>query len=138
MVFFNFVSFLGSIYVVSKKTVWSFVTSLAGALLNVVLNLLLIPVIGAVGAAIATLASFVLVFVLRIITTSKITSFNMHLSRLMLNSLLLGVQCFVIMKQIPLWIVIEIICLAVMIAVNGIPYFRLALDLLKSRNKKKT
>ena len=123
---------------VSKKTVWSFITSLAGAILNVALNLLLIPVMGAVGAAIATLASFVLVFVLRIITTSGITSFNMHLPRLVLNRLLIGVQCLVIMKQIPFWIVIEILCLAVMIAVNGVPYFRLALDFLKSRNKKKT
>ena len=138
MVFFNFVSFLGSVYVVSKKTVWSFITSLAGALLNVVLNFLLIPIIGAMGAALATLASFVLVFILRVITASRITSFNMHLPKLVLNGIILGVQCFVIIKQIPFWIVAEIICLAVMIAVNGVPYFRLALDFLKSRNKKKS
>ena len=138
MVFFNFVSFLGSVYVVSKKTVWSFITSLAGALLNVVLNFLLIPIIGAMGAALATLASFVIVFILRVITASRITSFNMHLPKLVLNGIILGVQCFVIIKQIPFWIVAEIICLAVMIAVNGVPYFRLALDFLKSRNKKKS
>ncbi len=136
MVFFNFVSFLGSVYVVSKKTVWSFVTSLAGALINIALNFILIPRIGALGAAVATLASFVVVFVLRVITTRMITSFNLKLPKLVLNSSLLALQCIAMNTRIPCWIVIEALCLTALVALNALPYLNMMRDFIKKRRSK--
>lgn len=46
-------------------------TAGAGAVLNIVLNFAFIPVMGPYGAAIATAASFVVVFIIRAINTKK-------------------------------------------------------------------
>jgi O-antigen/teichoic acid export membrane protein len=60
-----FVTFLGSVYMVEKKSIISLVTTLVGAVINVMLNLLLIPVVGVNGAAFAMFASYFVVFILR-------------------------------------------------------------------------
>jgi len=51
-------NFQAGIYIEEKTKYFPFVTG-AGALINVVVNILLIPVLGIMGAAIATLASYV-------------------------------------------------------------------------------
>ena len=56
-VFTALCTFLGSVYFASKKTMGSMLTALAGAVLNIALNLLLIPPFGAMGASVATFAS---------------------------------------------------------------------------------
>ena len=59
------VNFLASVYMAEKKNVMAMVTAAAGAATNVVLNLILIPIMGANGAAIATAVSFIVAFVAR-------------------------------------------------------------------------
>ena len=83
------VSFLASIYLVRKKSSHSFVTALVGAIANIALNLWLIPVIGALGAAIATLASYAIVLVLRMIDAPRIIPFKLCLPRLCISTVLL-------------------------------------------------
>ena len=85
------VSFLASVYLVRKKSSHSFVTAITGAAANIALNLWLIPSIGALGAAIATLASYALVLVLRMIDAPRIIPFKLCLPRLCISvALLLG------------------------------------------------
>ena len=85
------VSFLASVYLVRKKSSHSFVTALVGALANIALNLWLIPTIGALGAAIATFASYALVLILRMIDAPRIIPFRLCLPRLCISvALLLG------------------------------------------------
>lgn len=85
------VSFLASVYLVRKKSSHSFFTALAGAISNILLNLLLIPVVGALGAAIASLASYAIVLVLRMIDAPRIIPFKLCLPRLGISvALLLG------------------------------------------------
>ena len=83
------VSFLASIYLVRKKSSHSFVTALVGAIANIALNLWLIPIIGALGAAIATLASYAIVLVLRMFDTQRMIPFKLCFSRLCISTLLL-------------------------------------------------
>lgn len=59
------VNFLASVYMAEKKNIMAMVTALSGAATNVILNLILIPNFGANGAAIATLAAFIMVFLTR-------------------------------------------------------------------------
>lgn len=122
MVFFNLVSFLGSLYVAEKKSIYSFLTSLAGALVNVALNLLLIPTeLGALGAAIATLASFVVSFLLRAATVGKIMPFKLHMGKIALNTLILAGQVVVIMWSFTGWMIVEGVLLVLLIALNMRP-----------------
>lgn len=76
------VSFLATVYMVCKKSMHSFLTAMVGTLLNIALNLLLIPTWGALGAAVATLASYAAVLIVRMIDAPRIIKFRMCLPRL--------------------------------------------------------
>lgn len=83
-------TFLGSVYFSSKKTIGSMLTAFVGAGLNVLLNFLLIPAWGAMGASIATFASYFIVCVLRLITTQRLIPFKQEWGRGLVNTLLVG------------------------------------------------
>lgn len=83
------VSFLATVYMVRKKSMHSFYTAMLGSVLNILLNLILIPRIGAMGAAIATLASYCAVMIARLIDAPRIISFKLRLVRLIYSSLLI-------------------------------------------------
>lgn len=138
MVFFNLVSFLGSLYVAEKKSMYSFLTSMAGAVVNVVLNLLLIPIIGAMGAALATFASYVVAFALRAWTAKKLKPFPMHMGRHLLSSLLVTAQAVVILlsSSIPGWIIVEGALLIAVVALNCKPLLQMAMLILGGRRRR--
>ena len=89
-VFTAFCTFLGSVYFASKRTVGSMLTAMAGAVLNVILNLLLIPTSGAMGASVATFASYFVVCLLRLVTGRRLIPFKGEWGRLTANTLLMG------------------------------------------------
>ena len=90
-VFTALCTFLGSVYFASKKTMGSMLTALVGAVLNVALNLLLIPSMAAMGASVATFASYFVVCVLRLLTTRRLIPFKQEWGRGCVNTLLMGV-----------------------------------------------
>ncbi len=69
-------SFLGSVYTASKKTTPLLYTSLVGSGFNILFNALLIPLIGILGAALATTASYLLVWAIRLFHAKKILRFR--------------------------------------------------------------
>lgn len=91
-VFSTLVSFLGSVYFLKKKSALSMLTAMVGAVANIALNFILIPVYGAMGAAAATLVCYVLVYVIRAVNTKKYVAFDLHTVRAVINTLLLAVQ----------------------------------------------
>ncbi|MBR2489641.1 MAG: polysaccharide biosynthesis C-terminal domain-containing protein [Clostridia bacterium] len=119
MVFTSFVSFLGTVYIVKKKSGLSFATSTAGAMTNIVLNLLLIPSpLGVQGAAVATAASYFIVFVIRAVNVRKYIPFNLDTGHIILNSIILLIQAAVMIFNVPFWIVIQAVCLVLLTALN--------------------
>jgi len=100
MMFSSLVSFMGSVYFLEKKSVFSMLTAMAGALVNIVLNFVLIPKMGAVGAAIATLISYVTVYVVRVIDTRRYLRFNTHNIKLLINTALLLIETAVLSSGI--------------------------------------
>ena len=70
--FYSFAQFLGSIYTANKKTKMAFVTNLVGVAVSVSLNLILIPSIGTIGAAVANATSYLVLWTVRIWNTRKI------------------------------------------------------------------
>lgn len=122
MVFSSLVSYLGSVYMVKKRSVRSFVTAMIGALLNVALNLLLIPSrLGVQGAAIATLASYFIVFVIRAVDARRFIPFRLYTLGVAENCVLLGVQIVCIVLQLPGWKLIQGVCLALLLWLNAKP-----------------
>ncbi len=70
-IFTCFSNFLGSNYVAMKKTGGVFLTTVIGAVVNIALNLALVPILGIKGSAMATAISFMITWVIRVIDTRK-------------------------------------------------------------------
>ena len=141
-VFSGFTAFFGSIYLVKKKSVLTLLTSMTGAFVNVALNLLLIPKLGAQGAAIATAVSYAAVFVIRAVNTRKFVRFSLHTVRMAINLLILSAEatCILIFSQYALLIgagfVILILVANAKPFVEAFKYFLTAV-LKKTKNKEK-
>ena len=87
------VAFLATVYLIRKKSMHSFMTAVAGMVINLVANAILIPRLGwyggAFGAALATLIGYVAVYFLRTVDVPKLLKFQMYLPRQAVNFLLL-------------------------------------------------
>lgn len=97
VVFQSFNNFLSSIYEAANKTGHSLITAVIGAGTNIVLNLVLLNTIGIIGAALATLASYVVVFIYRVIDTKKFLYMKINWGLIALNLALLAAMSLVIM-----------------------------------------
>ena len=124
MVFASFDSYLGTVYMVEKRSGRTFVTSMIGALLNIVLNLILIPSpLGVQGAAIATAASYVVVFVIRAIDARRFIPFKLYTLSVLENCLILAVQTVFMVLQLPGWLPVQAVCIVLMLIINRRPLF---------------
>lgn len=90
-------NFLASIYEAARKTSHSLISSGIGAGANVLLNLILIPTMGIEGAAVATLASYMIVFFYRIVDTKKYLYMTVYWLKIIVNLLMLLSMAFSIM-----------------------------------------
>ena len=100
------VTFLGTIYNAHKRNTMVIVTTFVGAVVNVALNITLIPRMGAQGAAIGTFVSFLVVFIIRALDTRRYMKITMQPLRIVLTLTLLLAQCWVTLNQPahwPLW-----------------------------------
>ena len=68
------------------------VTAFAGAITNVVLNLILIPRMGPSGAAVATVTAFIVVFITRAIDTKKYVNINFSTPAMVTEVVILAAQ----------------------------------------------
>jgi len=119
MIFTAFVSFTGTVYTVNKKSVLSFLTAFAGAGTNIVLNFILIPTsLGVYGAAIATVASYLLVFVIRCFNVKKYIPFNLYPYHIIANSIIILIQSLAIIFEVKYWMIIEAVCLIAILLIN--------------------
>ena len=136
VVFQSFNSFLSSIYESSNKTMRSFITSMAGAVTNVLLNLLLLNLIGVIGAAVATLASYVMVFVFRVIDTKKLLYMDINWKGMAANLVLLALLSASVMFM-EYGTVQNIVNVVLFLAVVGINYKNLvqAIKMFLSRQQ---
>ena len=135
MVFASFSTFLSSVYVVSKRSGLSFWTALLGAGSNVALNLLLIPRIGVLGAALATLLSYILVFLVRAVSIRKLLPFSLAVPTVLLDAVLLTVQAVFLTLQIRGWIFAQAVCMVFLLVLNGKPLLLAVKKLFGARRK---
>lgn len=94
-VFSCFTTFMGSIYLAAKETKRSLLTSLFSGVINVGLNIVLIPRIGLYGPAISTVASYLTVFIIRAYDSRKLVPFNLHIGKIIINNLLLAAMVLI-------------------------------------------
>lgn len=78
VIYTSLASFLGTIYTANKKTVSVLVTTIYGAIANVILTIILVKFIGIDGAAIANAISFFLVSLLRFIEIKRMKKIDIN------------------------------------------------------------
>lgn len=128
-----FVTFLGTVYVVEKKSKSSLVTTVIGTVVNLGANFVLIDLWGAHGAAISTALSYGLVVLLRAIHTRKFIPIGWSLPRFTANMVLTVSQCFIMIFEVPYW---EYICSALFAVVVFINFRQLLNSLNQMRDKR--
>lgn len=135
VVFQCFASFLSNIYMVVKKNKMSMVTTLISAVVNVVLNLIFIPLWGVNGAAFATFISCFVLFITRVFNTQQFIRFNMKLGKVTINSILLLAQALIMIAELPYWVIYEIVLCAVVTVINLKPFIDNARKILRLKKK---
>ncbi len=129
------VSFLATVYLVKKKSMHSFLTAMSGTLLNLLLNALMIPYLGALGAAVATLLGYALVYAIRMLDAPKLIPFRLQFPRQVVSILLLlcmaAVMTFLEKGRLPL----AALSLLLVLAINLPTLIRTCMDLLRRRRQ---
>ncbi len=119
MVFSAFTNFMGSVYIVEKRSKNSFLTTMVGAVLNIILNFLLIPSpLGVQGAAIATFVSYLLIFIIRAVNVLKYIPFKMYYKTVIINTAILMVQTVFMVCELPFNIAVQVVSIILMGIVN--------------------
>lgn len=94
-IFSCFTTFLGSIYLASKETKRSMITSLFSGIINVGLNIILIPRIGLYGPPISTVASYLAVFIIRGYDSRKLVPFDLKVKKIVINNIILAAMVII-------------------------------------------
>ena len=109
-----FATFYSSFYMASKNNKMSLVTTLTGAVMNIVLNFIFIPKWGPQGAAIATLISYFTVFVMRAVDTRRFVKMKINVGNMALNFLAIGLQVWASILGVKNnWLVQLLLCIFV-------------------------
>ena len=128
------VNFLASVYMAEKKNIMSMFTALAGAVVNIGLNLILIPKMGANGAAIATFAAFVVVFLTRCFDTKRFIKIRFNTPIILVEVAILAAQAVIMlyMQSGLVMYALEALLVVAMLAFNNKPIMEI-IALLKDK-----
>ncbi|MBN1072557.1 polysaccharide biosynthesis protein [Clostridium botulinum] len=135
IVFSSFSGFLGTNYIAMKKTKGIFKSSLIGAIINIILNVVLISMIGLNGAAIATMISFFIVWIIRIYDTREFVKIKIDVKKFCINILFIFIQILVLYLDFTFNILIQILLLFIILLLN-VKEIKLFLDKIIVINKK--
>jgi len=91
----------------------------------------MIPVMGAQGAAVATVISYVTVFIIRTVTAQKYIRFKINYILLMINTILLTAQCAVTVAAPAYWWLWSGILAAALLVINLKPLIGCVIGILR-------
>lgn len=116
-VFSTFAGFLASVFTSAKKTNILFISTCIGAVVNIILNYVLISLIGILGATIATAISFCVMVIIRLITMKKLVTVKAQFGKIVISMLLLFVASILVV-YIEKYYIIALATATVVILMN--------------------
>lgn len=119
IVFSSFSAFLGTTYIASEKTNGLFKTSVLGAVINVLVTILLIPIMGLNGASIATMLSFFVIWIFRVLDTRKIIHLKINTLNLFLSLVVISLQIGILYGSLKNEFLYNIFLSLLVLVING-------------------
>lgn len=113
-VFYTVSSFLGTVYTAAKQTKMLFYSTMVAAISNIIMDLIMTPIMGPMGAAIATMISYFIICVIRVIHSKKLMKLAIDWKKLAPTLILVIVQILII--SIDSWIAF-VLCGTIMLVV---------------------
>ena len=117
-VFLTMSTFISTSYNVNKDSKGFLKSGMLGAFCNIVLNAILIPLIGVSGAALATMISYIAIFIYRLIDTKKYVQIDIMKMKYFIMIILLITSATLIFIETPLIIAVQIIIILICIIIN--------------------
>lgn len=108
---------LASVYSASKKTGMLFVSTSVGAVLNIVLNIVLIPHFGVLAAAYTTLVAFFVTWLVRTVNVRRLLHIHVNYYKMALSLVVLIVQAVVMAMDMPIKYVVSLAAIAVQLII---------------------
>lgn len=134
--FHSLAGFIGTIYTTLKKTKLLFWSTFIAATSNIILNIFLIKRISTMGAAVATLVSYFIAYIIRRTLARQYINFTIPTSKFVMDYLLLLLMCVIMILDYKWSIYVSIVIFAV-ICISNYRYFAeligFGLRLVKSR-----
>ena len=131
-------TFLSNEYTAHKDSKGFLYSSLIGAIANLILNYLLIPKLGVLGAAIATCVSYIIVFFFRIFDTKKYVTINYNNLNFITSWILVVISAIIV--YMPKWSWLFNLMIFVILLINDrkfwIKFFNNFFKVLKLRKEK--
>ncbi len=110
--------FLASIYAAAKKTKFLSVSTCVGAIINIVLNFVLSSLLGTIGAPIATLFSFVVVWIMRLKVLKSFLPIEIDFFKSMISILVVIFSGLYFAFQGPCYYFVSTIAIVVLFVLN--------------------
>ena len=136
-VYMTFGTFFASSYTVHKDSFGYLFSGSFGAIFNIALNFILIPIIGVFGAAVATCISYIIVFFFRMVNTRKYLKYNVYSKEFVVGSLFLVLDALALYLNGSIGVIVQFIILIIVFIIYGkslIPIFTGLINKLKRKN----
>ena len=108
-IFFSYANFFGAIYMSAKKNVSIMITTLVAAIANVILNYFMIPRWGIQGAVIATMISYIIVGMYRLLGAQNIVRMNINMKKTFVALILLMIESIATIGEGKM-LIVSIVC----------------------------
>lgn len=127
--------FQGSIFSAVKKTKIVATTTIISAIVNTLFNMLLIPIMGALGAAIATAFAYFIMWIIRYFVMNKYISMKIYLLKDLCIYLIIAVQ-IVFEHMEGHFFIGQLLCFAFIAFINR-KYFKSIFKIFKRKSRRK-
>ncbi|KIO68282.1 hypothetical protein B4064_1772 [Caldibacillus thermoamylovorans] len=122
VVFSSFSAFLGTNYIAAKETLGVFKSSVIGAIVNVFVLLTLVPLLGLHGASIATMLSFLTMWIIRIKDTKKYAEIKVNWKKLGLTLIVIFTQVGVLLLELKNNYSIQMVLVIALCYINRVEF----------------
>lgn len=138
IIFFTLASFLGSIYTAYKKSKNILKSTIISAVINIAVNIIFMPFLGAIVACYSTLISYLFLFIYRLYDSRQFMKLKIDIKDLIVSSLIFVLMTvnIGIFKLSLTTLIINIIFIIIYILINR-KYCRLIIDYIMKKFKKK-